>query len=638
MDFAQLMKRNFIKVAASLGFAQLALLNCASAQDTTALKEVIVTASRSPRKKSEIGKVVNIIDSKQIERSQGRSLSELLNNVAGLTIGGGSNAPGDNKSVYLRGAKAGYTLILIDGIPVNDASTITGEYDINTIAIDQIERIEVVKGGSSTLYGSDAVAGVINVITKKGKGDPSVSLLATGGSYRTFKQALGINGQFEKTSVSLNISNTDNRGFSTAIGKGNVTDGFDRDGFHQKAVNLVLKQDVSDKVSLRGNVQYSRYNTDLDNGAFTDEEDFTFGKTASFYGLGANIKLKKGNFDLNVSENRLKNKYDNSFGSRKNTGRILDVEALYNRSLVSFLDLTAGASFKHSATDQSSAFSSLSADSANNNITSTFASLFLKTPAGFNFELGGRYNYHSEFGDKLTYTINPSFVLDNKYKLFAGISSAYKVPSLYQLYSEYGNIDLKPESSTSYEAGFDLDIISGKLNFNVSGFIRDIENLIDFGATGYANLDAKQKDKGYEAELFVKPCNIFSIRSFYSYVEGEVEQGGIKSFNLYRRPKNTVGANTNIIVTDALDFNVIYKWTDKRYDRYYDSSILPYGGTVQVPLHSYHTFDVYGQYKPLSTLTIFADVKNIFDRNYTEFAGYQTKGTNFNVGLKYIIK
>jgi len=630
MDFAQLMKRNFIKVAASLGFAQLALLNCASAQDTTALKEVIVTASRSPRKKSEIGKVVTVIDSKQIERSQGRSLPELLNNVAGLTIGGSANNPGDLKSVYLRGAAAGNTLILIDGIPMNDASTISNEYDISSIAMDQIERVEIVKGGSSTLYGSDAVAGVINVITKKGKGSPTVSLLGTGGSYSTFKQAIGISGLFENTSLSLNLSNQDSKGFSTAIGQSSPTV-FDNDGFHQKALNLNLKQQVTSKVSVRGNFQYNRYNTELDNGAFNDNPNYTFDKKASFYGLGTNIKLKKGNFDFNLSENRVKSKRDNPAYSSNDFGRILDAEALLNYSLTNYLDITSGASFKHSASDQANTYGALSADSAKNDITSVFTSLFLKTPVGFNFELGGRYNYHSEFGDKLTYTINPSYIFKQKYKVFVGMSSAYKVPSLYQLYSEFGDVTLKPESSTTYEAGFDLDIISGKLNFNASGFIREIKDLIDFDfSEGYTNLSGEQNDKGYEVELFVKPLTFASLKAFYAYVDGKVENEGVKSFNLFRRPKNTVGANANFIILKNLDLNLIYKWTDKRYNSMYDYP-------TPIGLHSYHIFDTYVQYKPLKNLTLFADVKNVFDTDYVEFYGYQTKGINFNTGLKYII-
>jgi vitamin B12 transporter len=161
-------KKNY--VAAGLGLAQLVLLTgnaLAQQEPVRDLNEVVVTATRSSKKQSEIGKVVRVISAETLSKSQGRSLPEILNNVAGLTIGGNGNTPGDIKAVYLRGAAPGNTLILIDGIPVNDASNISGEYNISAIPVDQIERIEIVKGGNSTLYGSDAVAGVKILSPKK---------------------------------------------------------------------------------------------------------------------------------------------------------------------------------------------------------------------------------------------------------------------------------------------------------------------------------------------------------------------------------------------------------------------------------------------------------------------------------------
>src|SRR5690606_8054088 len=128
------------------------------AQDVNSLDEVVVTASRSLKKQADVGKIVEVITREELDAAQGRSLSELLNTTVGINVGGSGNNLADNRSVYLRGATAANTLILINGIAVNDASGITGEFNISNISIDQIERIEVLKGASSTLYGSDAVA------------------------------------------------------------------------------------------------------------------------------------------------------------------------------------------------------------------------------------------------------------------------------------------------------------------------------------------------------------------------------------------------------------------------------------------------------------------------------------------------
>jgi len=141
------MKKNYFRVAAGLGLVQLALLSVAAhAQDTTrVLNNVVVTATRSPKKLSDIGRVVTVITADQINRSQGKTLPELLNSVAGLTFSGAENAPGIASSIYVRGASNGNTLILIDGFPVNNASSIDGSYDLNAFPLDQIDHIEILK-------------------------------------------------------------------------------------------------------------------------------------------------------------------------------------------------------------------------------------------------------------------------------------------------------------------------------------------------------------------------------------------------------------------------------------------------------------------------------------------------------------
>jgi vitamin B12 transporter len=153
----------------------LALIQFAKAQtDSTGnlLDDVVVTATKSPKKLSETGKVLTVITKEQLQQNSSHSLAEILNQQTGITVAGSTTNAGANQSVFLRGANAGNTLILVDGIPVYDASGITNEFDLNYININQVERIEILKGAQSTLYGSDAVAGVINIITKKNTNKP----------------------------------------------------------------------------------------------------------------------------------------------------------------------------------------------------------------------------------------------------------------------------------------------------------------------------------------------------------------------------------------------------------------------------------------------------------------------------------
>jgi vitamin B12 transporter len=629
-------KKNY--VAVSLGLAQLVLLNSSAlAQERPAsnLDEAVVVASRSPKKLSEIGKVVRVITAETISKSQGRTLPELLNNVAGLTIGGNGGNPADIKAVYLRGASAANTLILIDGIPVNDASEISGEYNISSIAIENIERIEILKGGNSTLYGSDAVAGVINVITRKGSGKLAANLLATGGSYETYKQVLGLSGQIENTSLTFNASNLDSKNFSSAL-PANAEPGFDKDGFHQKSMMFNMGQQVSKNFLLRGTFQANNNAADLDNGAFADAKDYTYNKSSFLAGVGGKLSLNKAVLNFNLSQNNLKNKYNNQGSLTNNSGNITHLETNLNYVFSNSLDMASGISYRSLSTDQRNPYSSrLFAD---NNIKSLFTSLFIKSKRGFQAEIGARLNDHSEYGRNFTYTLNPSYLIADRYKVYANLSSAYRVPSLYQLFSEYGNLDLSPETSRTYEAGFDLNF-TPQINFSLSYFKRDIENVIDFGQVsagkfGYINQN-KQNDKGYEVELSYKPYGFLNLNAFYAFVDGEVTTPAGRAFNLFRRPKNSFGLNAGLDLNKSMSFNLIYKFTGDRRDRYFDGKTFK---TVEAELGSFNLLDVYAQYKVSSRFILFTDIKNLLDENYTEFAGYQTKGINFNAGFKLDIK
>src|SRR6186997_2156416 len=207
------MKKKFLIVAAAFIGSQLS-----AQQDTSLLDEIVITANKYPNKTSLTGKVVTIITREQLERSGGKDLSQLLTEQAGVYIGGANSNAGKDKSLYLRGAKVEHTLITIDGVPVYDPSGIGSNFDIRNLSVDQIERIEILKGSQSTLYGSDAIAGVINIITKKVGVKPFAGNgLFSYGSNNSFRGNAGINGKTGVVDYNLAYSFFDTKGFNEAI-------------------------------------------------------------------------------------------------------------------------------------------------------------------------------------------------------------------------------------------------------------------------------------------------------------------------------------------------------------------------------------------------------------------------------------
>jgi vitamin B12 transporter len=604
------------------------------------LNEVIVTATKSPIKQSETGKVVSVITQEQLQKSFGKSLSEVLNQLPGITINGAENNLGTNQTIYTRGASSSNTLILLDGIPLYDASGIGNEFDLNNFALDNIEKIEVVKGSQSTLYGSDAVAGVINIISKKEEKKPfNLNVNLSAGSYETYKGAVSIsgsNGYGQTYFVSYNKIKS--KGFSSAYdstGKNN----FDKDGFNQDVLRLNYGFKPFKKTSVRLFGKYNDNHADIDAGAFADDKDYTYHNDNTIAGISMDYKVSNGFIRLQYNYNRYNRNFTDDSASiggfskyqrGKYNGSSNFLELYTNLYLSKNIEFLAGVDYRQNATSQLYVFSPdygfpatpLSSDSAKTHQFSGYASVNVKAKEGFNIELGSRWNHHSIYGTNYTSSINPFFLIKNHYKIYASISSGYRVPSLYQLYSEFGNKDLKPETTTSYETG--VQYFSDKLNARITGFIRDGKDVFLWSGK-YINGD-KQHDYGIETEASINFTNQLSASFNYTYVDGKISTKNNSGkdtsfFNLYKRPKNIFNFSLNYQTTKALFLSTSLKAAGKAFEGPYE-------------LKAYYTLGFYGQYKLDKKFTIFADLQNITDQKYFVTRGFNTKGFNANGGVR----
>lgn len=630
----------------------------AQAQDSTKiLDEVVITATKFPVKTSTTGKVVNVITQAELQKAGGRDITQLITEKTGVYINGFNSNIGKDKSVYVRGANPAFTLITIDGIPVYDASGIGGNFDLRNMAIDNVERIEILKGSQSTLYGSDAIAGVINIITKKGGTKAlGVNGLASYGSNNTFRGNMGVNGTKDKINYSVNYSNTTTKGINETLSVNG-----DRDGYNQNSIQANIGFKATKKVYLEPFFRYTQVNGDIDQGAFTDEQDYTYKQKSTQAGLKSTIDFKKTKLNVIYSYNTINRVFiDDSTKSRNGfdtyskgdyKGNEHFIETYAGIDINKAVKLTVGADFRASNSNQlysSIGFfgpfkSELGKDSLKQNQLGIYAAATIATQKGFNIELGNRLNIHSEYGSNYVFNINPSYLINNKVKLFANLSSGYRVPSLYQLYSEYGNKQLKPEASLNTELGVQYFSKNNSFNARAVYFKRTIKDVIFFYFNSttfqaqYINQD-KQKDNGLELEAAYTGVKNLSLKGFFNFVDGNIstKTGAGKDttfFNLLRRPKTSFGLNIGYQVTKQLYVSTNIAAFGEREDAYFDNTTFT---TKYVTLQNYALLNLYTQYSfNKNKVTVFVDVRNILDSDYIEVSGYNALGTTFFGGVRF---
>jgi len=594
---------------------------------TGILDRVVVTANKFPQKESSTGKVITVITREQIMQSGGKDLSQLLNEQTGIIINGATSNPGKDKSIFMLGATSAYTLILLDGVPLNDPTGVGGTFDLRLLSLDNIERIEILKGSQSTLYGSNAVAGVINIISKKPTNTkPSFNGLLTYGSFNSFKGNANISQKTKWLDYDLNYVYNRTDGISEAkdtTGKA----GFDKDGFTQHAIQVVVGINVTDKFKLSPYYRFTQFKGGYDADAFIDAPNH-YSASLLNTGLTGHYNYKKGTVQFNYGYDLTKRDYASQFSDFITKGKFNSADIYTDPSFNKNVKLLAGLSFQNYR---------IAETDTTNTIISPYASLFLKSNDGLNIELGGRFNHHNQYGNNFTYSFNPSYLVHRNVKLFVNITSGFRAPSVTELFGPFGsNPGLKPERSATQEAGLESWLLENKLEFIVTGFNRVINNVIIYGNNGYENRD-KQHDHGAEVELTYSLNQHINLKLTYDYVDGEITQKiagkDTSYYNLIRRPKNNVHVFISYKLNDFFISSSL-QVTGKRIDTYYDPVTF---SPSQVNLKSYVLLDLYLAYDFFKNkLNIFVDAKNITNnKNYYEVYGFSVQGINITGGVRF---
>ncbi len=624
-------------------------------QDTTAAKqldEVVVTATKFAVKQSQTGKVISVITKEQIEKSSGKTVAQLLNEQAGVTINGAYNAPGSVQTVFLRGASSGRTLILLDGIPVNDPSMINNEFDLNLFSINDIERIEICKGAQSTLYGSDAVAGVVNIITVKKDVNTPFNIKATTGfgNKNTTRNNIQLYGKAGKLTYSTRFAKLKTNGFSTAYDSTGAKD-FDNDGYDGNVISAAVQYQIIPSLLVKTFVMHSQYKADIDAGVFADEKDYRIRNSNLSSGAGLNFKKGIVNITANYQYGELTRRYTNDslfvrpFGtkyeSNKYGGRTQYAELFGTVAAAKWLNIIAGADYRWSNMNQQyfslSSFGPYSSSFADTSLhqTSFYSSLlFNAMNKKLNVEVGGRTNKHSRYGSNSTFTFNPSYTINKNFRVFGSIASGFKAPSIYQVFDAFsGNVNLQPEKSVNYELG--LQQSSEKISSRAVYFHRDIKNGIDYDYVNFKYFNfVKQVVDGVELELTAAPVKNLNITANYTYLNGDEKTQSRKSVKdttysyLLRRPKNNFNINIGYQFCKDIFASISGKLVSSRQD---------VGGYRKddITLNSYFLLSAYAEYKYGKHVKFFADAQNITNKKFFDIRGYNAIPFLINGGVTF---
>ena len=474
------------------------------------------------------------------------------------------------------------------------------------------------------------------------------------GSYQTFNVNAGVRGQTKTTTYNLYAAGVNSKGFSSAYDSTGNKD-FDKDGYKQ----YILRGEFSLKITndLQWNLfgNYSHYKSDIDAAAFTDDNDFFIENKNLQLGSGLQWKQAKGSLHFNYQFNNVNRYYfDDSvdkasfsfFSKSTYIGRTHFAE-LYENYKWNKISLLAGADYRHYNTNQ--VYNSISMFGPfDTEMNDSLAKMWQLSPytslvynnGRANIELGGRFNHHNVYGNNFTYSFNPSYLIQQKVKLFVNISSAFKTPTLFQLFDVFsGNKKLEPEKSIIAEAGAEVyPTYNSKIR--VTGFYRKTKNAIQYITVnpvtfqGYYFNTNNQKNSGVEVE-FNYAKNKWNIRSNYTYTKGKVSSKYSESGdqltkdtvynNLYRVPDHAFNVFASYQVNTKISVSTLLKYVGKRFEPVY--------AAAPMQLEDYFTADVSAQYRCSKNLRTFIVLKNITNQKYFDVLGYNSRRFNFNVGL-----
>lgn len=610
----------------------------AQAQTLAAVPETVVTATREDTPLDQVPNAVTVIDRDQIEQHQYRSLSDILNDVPGLTVAA-SGEFGKGSSVFIRGANANGTLVLIDGLRANDPSASGSTFNFSHLLAEMIDRVEIVRGPLSTLYGADAYGGVINIITRKGHGAPSGFARVEGGSFDTYSAAAGLQGEVGKVNFNIGAAGLTSDGGDVAPKRYRAPGvAAENDPYRNASFNARLGAAVSENFDLSLFARYIATNSQYDNAPYEDpnlrETTSQFfgravgelylmdGRWKQTFGLGY-VRIERHDFDDPDALNPF------PFARRtENLGRRLKADWQNDLQVSPVYNVTFGLETEKIWQDNNTDGFKVSSDVTTvgafmQHHLTLFDRLYLTAAA--------RLDRNSAFGTHPTFSLGASYLIPSTdTRLKASIGTAYRAPDLFQLYGQLppffaGNPDLKPEKSWGFDFGFEQAVLDKRVSFGSTFFWNDIKDLIDSDPSFTTVINVgRARTYGLENFIAVRPANWLELRLNHTWTHAE---NLITGQALLRRPRHSLDFIATARPTERLTLGLTANWKGQQHDT--DPALFT--PTIN---QSYTLVAVTASYKVTDALEVFGRVENLFDVRYEDPLGFAHPGLAGYAGLR----
>lgn len=629
-------------IRACIPLLLLACLGVAAQEPAKVLETIVVTASRTPIAVGASGSDVTVITRADLESRQLPYLADVLREIPGFAVSR-SGPFGTQTQVRVRGAEANHVLVLIDGVEANDPA-LGDEFQFEHLATADIERVEIVRGPQSALWGSDAIAGVINVITRRG-GDGAVDARFEGGTYDTRRAEAGASLGDDVLGARLSAAYFDTAGTNIA------RSGSERDGYRNGTLNVTAHASPGDATRLEFSLRHTDAVSDLDSidsltGLPTDA-DREAGATQSYLSAAAKFApAARVEHDLKLTY--LETDTDNFAAGAEDGDFAADKVGVYyqaNLALSSTQAVTLAVDHERSRFQQRGEATPFGDPNQNQMLaTSGYVVEYRASPGdALDFSAALRHDASSEFRGATTYRFAASYALPTgRTHLRASIATGQKAPTFIDRFGYFpdvfaGNAALKPETSRGWEIGVDRTLARHMLA-RLTYFDQRLEDEIDpfvfdpnLGVFTAVNRSDKSYRRGVELAISAQPTRALGITASYTYTDSTAPDAAGMQRPELRRPRNVAAVNFDYALSARahLDLDVLY--TGERFDTFYPPFPEP---PATLELGSYRLVNLASRFALGPRLELLARIENLLDADYEDVIGYATPGRALYVGLR----